>query len=165
VELKTGAGDITVNRVEGTAEVTAGSGAVGIGSIDGMAAIRNGNGDTWIGDVAGDARVSAANGTISIDLARATVVAKTANGHVRVGEVQRGAVVAHSAFGSVEVGVRDGVAAWLDLDTRFGSVQNDLDSAEAPGPAEDPVEVHAHTSYGDVRVHRSVAGRTAGAEG
>jgi hypothetical protein len=160
VELKTGAGDITLNRVEDRAEVTTGSGAIAIGGVDGTAVIRNGNGDTWISDVAGDARVNAANGTISIDLARATVVAKTSNGHVRVGEIQRGAIVAHSAFGTVEVGVRDGVAAWLDLDTKFGSVENDLDSAEAPPPGEDPVEVQAHTSYGDIRVHRSFASRT-----
>jgi Putative adhesin len=159
VELKTGAGDITVNRVDGTAEVTTGSGAIGIGSIDGSAAIRNGNGDTWVGEVGGNVRVSAANGTISMDVARGTVEAKTALGDVRVGEVEQGSVVAHSAFGSVEVGVRDGVAAWLDLDTKFGSVQNDLDSAEAPGPSENPVEVHAQTSYGDVKVHRSFASR------
>lgn len=164
VELKTGAGDITLNRVDGTAEVTSGSGAIGIGQINGMAAIRNGNGDTWIGEVAGDARVSGANGAISIDLARATVVAKTANGNVRVGEVERGTVIAHTAFGSVDVGVSDGVAAWLDLETKFGAVQNDLDAGEAPGPGADPVEVHAHTSYGDVRVHRSLASRTEGAE-
>ncbi len=159
VELKTGAGDITVSRVEDRAEVTTGSGAIAIGGVDGTAVIRNGNGDTRISEVAGDARVNAANGTISIDLAHATVVAKTSNGDVRVGEVQRGAIVAHSAFGAVEVGVRDGVAAWLDLDTKFGSVQSDLDSTEAPEPDEDSVEVHAHTSFGDVRVHRSFAGR------
>jgi Putative adhesin len=164
LEVKTGAGDITVNRVDGTAEIKTGSGAIGIGSIDGTATIRNSNGDTWIGEAGGDARVSAANGTISVDLAHGTVEAKTANGHVRVGEVERGTVVAHSAFGSVDVGVRDGVAAWLDLDTKFGSVQNDLDSAEAPGPGEEPVEVHAHTSYGDVKVHRSVVSRTEGKE-
>jgi Putative adhesin len=160
VELKTGAGDITLNRVNGMAEVTTGSGSIGIGGIEGSAAIRNGNGDTWIGEVAGDARMNAANGTISIDLARATVAAKTANGHVRLGEVQRGAVVAHSAFGTVEVGVREGVAAWLQLNTKLGSVQNDLDSADAPEPGEDAVEVHADTSYGDIRVHRSLASHT-----
>lgn len=160
VELKTGAGDIAIDRIQGRADVTTGSGALTIGAIDGPAVVRNGNGDTWIGEVAGDARVNAANGTISIDLARATVAAKTSNGHVRLGEVQRGAVAAHSAFGTIEVGVRDGVAAWLDLDTKFGSVQKDLDSAAPPEPGEDPVEVHAHTSYGDIKVYRSFASRT-----
>jgi putative adhesin len=160
VELKTGAGDITLDRVEGTAEVSTGSGAVGIAGIDGTAVVRNGNGDTWIGEVAGDARVNAANGTISIDLAHAGVTAKTANGHVRLGEVERGAVVAQSAFGTVEVGVREGVAAWLDLDTKFGSVQNDLDASDRPSPSEDAVELNARTSYGDIAIHRSFASRT-----
>jgi Putative adhesin len=160
VELKTGAGEITVDRIDGTAEVTTGSGAIGIARVDGRAVVRNGNGDTWIGEVGGDGRVNAGNGTISIDLAHATVAAKTANGDIRLGEVERGAVVAYSAFGTVEVGVRDGVAAWLDLDTKFGRVQNDLESAERPGPGEEATEVHARTSHGDITIHRSVASGT-----
>jgi len=104
--------------------------------------------------------VNAANGAISIDLAHAGVAAKTANGRVRLGEVESGAVVAQSAFGALEVGVRDGVAAWLDLDTRFGRVQNELDSSDRPSASEDSVEVHARTSYGDITVHRSLASRT-----
>jgi hypothetical protein len=155
-ELKTGAGDVTLDRIDGTAEVTTGSGSVGIVSVDGRVIVKNGNGDTWIGEVAGEARVNAANGRISIDRAHAGVVAKTANGDVRLGQVERGAVVAQSAFGSVDVGVRDRVAAWLDLDTKFGTVQNDLDAADRPQPNEDVVEVHAQTSMGDITIHRSV---------
>jgi hypothetical protein len=161
VELKTGVGDVTIGQVVGRAQVTAGSGGVDIGGIDGTAVVRNGNGDTWIGEVGGDARVNAANGKISIDRARASVAAKTASGDVRIGEVARGAIVAQSAFGTVEVGVMDGVAAWLDLDTKFGNVRNDLDQAERPEPGEDAVEVHARTSYGDITIHRrSLASHT-----
>jgi hypothetical protein len=157
VELRTGAGDITLDRGVGTAEVKTGSGTVAIGGIEGTAVVRNGNGDTWIGEITGDARVNAANGSISIDRAHAGVAAKTANGHVHLGEVERGTVVAQSALGTVEVGVRDGVAAWLDLDTKFGSVQTDLEAAERPEPGEDAVEIHAHTSMGDVTIRRSTA--------
>lgn len=157
VELLTGAGDITVDRVDGRAEVKTGSGAVRVRSVDGPAVVRNGNGETWIGEVTGEARVSAANGAISVDVAREGVAAKTANGSVRLGEVERGTVVAQSAFGAVEVGVREGVAAWLDLDTKFGNVKNDLDDAERPSASEDTVEVHASTSYGDITVRRSFA--------
>jgi hypothetical protein len=160
IELKTGAGDITLDRVEGRAEVKTGSGTVRIGAVEGSAVVRNGNGDTWIGGTAGDVRVNAANGSISIDRAHAGVAAKTANGHVRLGEVERGTVVAQSAFGTVEVGVRDGVSAWLDLDTKFGDVQVDLDESERPEPTEDAVEIHAHTSMGDVTIHRSLVSRT-----
>lgn len=161
VELRTGAGDVILDRIDGTAEVTTGSGSVEIGSIDGRAIVKNGNGDTWIGKVTNEARVNAANGRITVDHALAGVVAKTANGNVQLGEVERGAVVAQSAFGSVEIGIRDRVAAWLDLDTKFGTVRNDLDAVERPEPNEDAVEVHAHTSMGDITIHRSVG---AGAE-
>jgi len=159
VELKTGFGDVTVERVVGRAQVVTGSGAVRIGRVDGPAIVKNSNGDTSIGEVSGDARVSAANGTITVDRAHEGVVAKTANGAVRFGEVARGAAVAQSAAGDVEIGVRDGVAAWLELHTRFGYVQNDLDVSEAPPSGEDTVEVHATTSYGDIAVHRSLSSR------
>ncbi len=157
VELKTGFGDVTVDEIVGKGEVTAGSGAVAIGRIEGPAVVKNSNGDTWIGEVTGDVRVNAANGTISVDLAHASVAAKTANGRVRLGEVARGAVVAQSALGAIEVGVRDGAAAWLDLDTKFGNVQSDLEDSERPEPTQEAVEVHARTSLGDITIHRSFA--------
>jgi DUF4097 and DUF4098 domain-containing protein YvlB len=160
VELRAGAGDITVHRVDGAAEVTTGSGAVEIASVDGRAVVKNGNGETWIGEVAGEARVNGANGKISVDHAHAGLVAKTANGNVRLGRVERGAVVAQSAFGRVEVGIADHVAAWLDLDTKFGTVQNDLDAAERPEASEETVEVHAQTSMGDITIRRSVGNGT-----
>ena len=66
-------------------------------------------------------------------------------------------MLAQTALGKVEIGIRDGVAAWLDLNTRFGSVHNDLDATERPGPGKDAVEVRARTSFGDITVNRSVA--------
>lgn len=156
VELTCGVGEVTVDVAVGRAQITS-AGAVRIGRIEGPAVVKNHNGDTWIGEVTGEARVHASNGSISIDVARAGIVAKTANGDVRIGEVAGGAVVAQSAFGALEVGVRDGVAAWLDLETKFGAVRNDLDAAERPEPGEDAVEVRAHTSMGDITVHRSLA--------
>ena len=157
VQLKSGAGDISVDRAVGDAQITTGSGAVVIGSIDGAAVVKNSNGDTRIEEVTGDARVKAANGRIFIDRANAGVTAKTANGDVRLGEVARGAVVAETAFGAVEVAVRDGVPAWLDLNTRLGNVQNDLEASDRPEPGEDAVDVRARTSFGDITVRRSFA--------
>lgn len=154
-QLDTGGGDIIVDRVVDHAELTTRSGAVQVGSIDGSAVIKNSNGHTWIGEVTGDLRVNAANGKISVDQAHAAVAAKTANGDVRLGEVVRGAVLAQTACGKVEVGIRNGVAAWLDLNTHYGNVLNSLDAAERPASGEDTVEVRARTSFGDITVRRS----------
>jgi hypothetical protein len=160
VHLRTGAGDITVERAGGHTELSTGSGTVRIESIDGAAVVKNSNGDTWIGEVTGDLRVHAANGRISVDQARETVAAKSANGDVRLGEVAHGAVLAQTAMGRVEIGIRDGVAAWLDLHTSFGKVHNDLDAGGRPGPGEDTVEVRARTSFGDITIHRSLTNDT-----
>jgi DUF4097 and DUF4098 domain-containing protein YvlB len=157
VQLRTGIGDITLEQADGDAEVTTGSGSVRIDRIDGAAVVKNSNGDTWIGEITGNLRVNAANGRISVDRACETVAAKSANGDVRLGEVAHGTVLAQTALGKVEIGIRDGVAAWLDLNTRYGSVHNDLGPSERPGPGEDAVEVRARTSFGDITINRSVA--------
>jgi DUF4097 and DUF4098 domain-containing protein YvlB len=155
VQLKTGIGDITVERAVGDAELTTGSGAVRIDRIDGAAVVKNANGDTWIGEVTGDLRVNAANGKIVVEQAHASVAAKTANGDVRLREVTRGAVLAQTALGKVDIGIHDGDAAWLDLDTRFGNVHNDLGATGPPAAGEDAVEVRARTSFGDVTIRRA----------
>jgi hypothetical protein len=157
VQLRTGVGDITVERAGGDAELTTGSGSLRIDGIDGTAVVKNSNGDTWIGRVTGDLRVNAANGRISVDQASGAVAAKSSNGDIRLGEVAHGAVLAQTAFGKVEIGIRDGVAAWLDLNTRYGTVRNDLDTADRPGAGEDAVEVRARTAFGDITIHRSSA--------
>ena len=161
VNLKTGVGDITMERAVGKAEVR-GVGAVRIRTIDGTAVVKNSSGDTWIGEVSGAARVSAANGSISVDRVREGIVAKTAAGDVRIGEVARGAAVAQTAAGEIEVGVLDGVAAWLDLHTKFGNVHNALEDAESPEAGTGTVEVHASTSFGDIEIHRALSTRAGG---
>ena len=157
VHLNTGAGDIAVDRVGGHAQIVTGSGAVRVGSIDGTAEIKGSNGSTWVGDISRDLRVVAANGSISVDHSHATVVAKTANGDVSLGDVEGGTVVAQTAMGRVDIGIREGVAAWLDLDTKFGKVYNELDSATRPQPGDETVEVRARTSFGDITIRRAVA--------
>lgn len=155
VQLRVGGGDITVGRLTGDAELNTGTGMVQVGSIDGAAVVKNSNGDIWIGEVTGELRVNAGNGKIAVEKAHAPVTAKTANGDVRLGEVAHGAVTAVTSCGKVEVGIRDGVAAWLDLNTGYGNVNSDLE-AERPEPGQDTVEVRARTAFGDISVRRVV---------
>ena len=143
-----------MDRATGHAEVTTGSGDVRLRELDGSAVIKNSNGDTWIGAAGGDLRVNAANGDIAVDLAHASVGAKSANGDVRLGEVVRGSVVLETKMGDLEVGVREGTAAWLDVNSRFGHVHNSLDAADAPEPSAETVEVRARTSVGEIVIRR-----------
>jgi DUF4097 and DUF4098 domain-containing protein YvlB len=154
LNLKSGAGDISVDRATGRVEVTSGSGEVRLREVDASAVIKNSNGDTWVGAAGGDLRLNAANGSIAVDLAQASVGAKSANGDVRVGEVVRGSVVLETKIGDLEVGIREGTAAWLDVSSRFGHVHNALDAADAPEKSAETVEVRARTSVGEVVIRR-----------
>jgi hypothetical protein len=157
VDLKTGAGSIAVERAVDRVTITTAHGRVEVASIDAPAVIKNSNGDIWIGVITGDLRVSGANGRIVVDQAQAGVVAKTARGDVLLGEVARGSVQAETAFGRVDIGILDGVAAWLDLNTSFGKVHNTLDAGGQPAAGEDTVEVRARTAFGDINIGRSHA--------
>jgi DUF4097 and DUF4098 domain-containing protein YvlB len=155
LQLRTGAGDITVERAVGHCEITTGSGAIQVSRTEGTAVIKNSNGDIWVGEARAELRITTANGKIRVSRARSDVEAKTANGSVQIDEVMGGTVHAHTAAGRVEVGVRRGVAALLDLDTSWGKVINGLDASEAPQPGQPSVEVRARTSFGDIRVFRA----------
>jgi len=154
LSVTTGTGSIVVDRVVGRTEAT-GAGDIRIGEVDGSAVIKNLNGDTWVGEVTGDLRCKAANGNITVDRAHATIVAKTSNGDVRFGDVARGTVVLETAFGELEVGIRNGTSALLDVRSKFGSVHNSLAASDAPEPSDQTVEVRARTSLGDIVVRRS----------
>jgi len=154
LSIKSGTGDITVGRAARHADVTSGSGEIRVRELTDSAVIRNSNGDTWVGTARGDLRVSAANGDIAIDVAQASVAAKSANGDVRLGDAVRGSAVLETKLGDVEVGIREGTAAWLDVRAAAGRVHNTLKAAEAPGESADKVEVRARTAAGDVVVRR-----------
>lgn len=155
LRVDTGAGHITAGDIAGNAEVHTGSGKVRIGEVAGSVIVKNSNGETAIAAVTGDVRVRSANGDISVDRAGAGVEAKTSNGSIRLGEVARGSVELGTAMGDVEVGIAEGTAAWLEVNTGFGQVRNLLDNATGPEASDETVEVRAHTSFGGITIRRS----------
>jgi DUF4097 and DUF4098 domain-containing protein YvlB len=151
----TSIGDVTVDRVDGRAEVTVGSGSVRLGLVSGAAVVKNSNGDTWVGEVTGALRAKAANGTITVGKAHRAVEAKTANGDIRIGEVIRGSIVLGTSIGQLAIGIARDTAALLDVRTKSGVIHNFLKEADGPGQAAETVAVYATTSSGDVSIHRA----------
>ncbi|MEU2611488.1 DUF4097 family beta strand repeat-containing protein [Micromonospora sp. NPDC007271] len=155
LHLHTGFGHITADRITGDAEISTGSGKIQIGEVDGAVVVKNSNGDTTIDAVAGDVRVRNANGAIDVQRAGAGVDAKTSNGSIRLGEVVRGSVVLGTAAGDLDIGIAEGTAAWLEVNTGYGHVRNLLENATRPDETDQTVEVRGRTSYGDITIHRS----------
>lgn len=154
LRASTSGGNVTIGRVVGRGEIT-GAGQVRIRVIDGPALVKNLNGAIWVGEATGEVRCNSANGDITIDRALAAVTAKTANGSVRIGEVVRGSVELGTAYGELEVGIREGTAARLDVRSQFGSVRSSLTASDGPQQSDQTVEVRARTSMGDIVIRRS----------
>jgi DUF4097 and DUF4098 domain-containing protein YvlB len=143
------------DHIAGSAEISTGAGKIQIGDVDGTAVVKSSNGDIGIDAVTGDVQVRTANGAIDIGRAGAGVDAKTSNGNIRLGEVVRGSVVLGTPAGDLDIGIAEGSAAWLEVNTGFGLVRNQLDGAIRPEEADETVEVRGRTSYGDITIHRS----------
>ncbi|MFD4689409.1 DUF4097 family beta strand repeat-containing protein [Streptomyces sp. NBC_00683] len=148
-------GSITVDRVEGAAEITTSSGSLRVGLVDGPAVLKNSHGTTTVGAVTGELRVRGANGDIEIRRAEDSVTATTAHGTLRLDEIARGTVELDTSYGAIDVGVREGTAAWLDVKSGRGQVRNSLTASEAPEGAEDTVKIRARTRWGNIDIRRA----------
>jgi len=157
LNVRSGFGEISVEGVSGPAEVHGGSSNIRIGAVDGPAGVSTSNGKVRVGVITGPATVKCSNGSVSVDRALSAITAGSSNGEVRIGEVVRGTVSATSKNGGIEVGIREGSAAWLELNTEVGRVYNELASSDAPGAGDpvDKVEVHASTKLGDITIRRA----------
>jgi len=154
VKLSTTHGRIVVDRVARDAQVT-GSGDLQITEVGGAANVKNLNGPSWIGQVGGDIRVNSAHGDITIHRAGRQVTARTANGNVHLVEVGGGAVVLQTASGDIDVGVRPGVAVWLDVKSSSGRVLSELRPGDAPEDPKESAQIRARTWAGDIVIRRA----------
>jgi hypothetical protein len=158
IRVHSGAGRFALDEASGNAKIVT-AGEISIGTVAGDADVKNRNGDTWISRVGGNVGVKSANGDVTINDAGMDVTAKTANGDIRLGQVARGSVTIETAAGGLEIGIREGTAAWIDANTRFGRVHTSLSPAGDPDQSTETVRVHARTAFGDVLINRSQPGQ------
>lgn len=157
LQLTVSHGSIAVDRVEGAAEITTSSGSLRVGTVDGPATLKNSHGTTTVGTVTGELRASGAHGDIDIVRAHASVTATTAHGALRVAEVTSGAVQLETSYGAIDIGIREGTAAWLDVSAERGQVHNTLADSAPPAENENTVKVHARTRWGNIDIRRAKA--------
>ena len=172
LDVRTTAGDITCTgrlgaadleckhggvRLERAASLRArsSSGHVSAGAVEGGTDATTAYGDVRVGETGGPSRLETGYGDVTVDRALGSLTGTTRYGQVRVGQAVRGSLVLETAYGEVEAGVPEGTAAWLDVSSGAGRVRNLLTETEGPEGADETVEIHARTSYGDVLVRRA----------
>ncbi|WP_265523192.1 DUF4097 family beta strand repeat-containing protein [Oerskovia flava] len=154
LDLKVSAGPVVAGRVTGPTSIKASSGTVRIAELAGDGTVRASNGTTTVDSVTGSLEVVGANGDVAVGRVRGTLAAKTAFGSIRVDRVESGSATLTTSYGSIDVGVPEGTAAWLDVASERGTVRNQLTPTGGPVHDEATAEIHASTGYGDIIVRR-----------
>ena len=153
--VRAGHGSAVIGTADGSAEITADHGQIKIGTVTGDAVLKASHGAITVGESGGELEAKLSYGDLEVTAARASVAAKTAYGTILLSDVSSGSIDVESGYGAVTIGVRPGVAAWLDLSSKQGRVRNELEGAAAPEGAEQTVAVRARTQFGDVTIRHS----------
>ena len=151
------AGEVVIGRIAGRAEIDGARIAVRIGEVGGKVRISGAGGRAWIGHASADLDLTSATGGFDIDRADGSVTATTASGAIRIGRLTQGHAKLMNGSGDIEVGISEGTAASVDVDSERGSVRNSVAPQETPATSGATVSVHARTRRGDIVIHRVAA--------
>jgi Putative adhesin len=150
-------GDVEVGAVHGNLKADTASGAITVHGITGSASVSTASGDATIGALDGDVKFRAASAALTVKRLHGNVSAQTASGGVSIATAVNGGVSVQTASGEVVVGIAEGTAAQLDLDTRSGEVRNSLSPSDGPEQGDETLVVRARTGSGDIVVQRATA--------
>ncbi|EUA76320.1 hypothetical protein I553_7415 [Mycobacterium xenopi 4042] len=130
------------------------SGNLAVQSIVGRLKAATASGNVDVGLLDGDLKFQAASGSLTVDRLCGTAKSQTSSGAVNVVAAVRGAAVAHTSSGDIELGIPEGTAAQLDIVTGSGVVTNQLRSSEGPAEGDETLLIRVRTGSGDVDIHR-----------
>jgi DUF4097 and DUF4098 domain-containing protein YvlB len=154
VDVESKHGDLRLDRA-GSLRARTSSGDISAAAVEGETDATTSYGNVRVGEAAGPTRLETGYGDVTVDRALGSLTGSTKYGQVRVGEAVRGSLVLETAYGEVEAGVREGTAAWLDVHSGSGRIRNLLAETQGPEGADETVEIHARTSYGDILIRRA----------
>ncbi|HEY7101964.1 MAG TPA: DUF4097 family beta strand repeat-containing protein [Mycobacteriales bacterium] len=147
--VNTASGQVSLDTVDGDAEVHCASGDVTIGSAR-ATRVHSASGQVRIDRAGGDIEVHSASGQIRIGVAEGSVNAKTASGDITVEDARTGTVSLNAASGDLHIGVRAGVTAHLDVSSVSGRIRSDLPVNDAAPDSGASLDVRARTVSGNV---------------
>ncbi|MDR3663503.1 MAG: DUF4097 family beta strand repeat-containing protein [Mycobacterium sp.] len=156
-QFNAASGSAAFDSVQGNIKAATASGDIAARRLLGNATVSTASGDVSIEGMDGSLKFQAASGSATVGALRGTVKSRTASGSLTVTGAESGAVSVATASGHVEVGVAQGTAANLDLDSRSGHVHSDLTPATGPERDDRRLTVHARTASGDIAVRRATA--------
>ena len=152
------AGEVAIGHIAGRADIEGGAFAMRIGEVEGPVGITSSGGQAWIGHAAADLELSSSSGGFDIDRADGSVTATTASGAIRIGRMTHGQAKLMNGSGNIEVGISDGTAASVDVNSERG-VGAQLRSSSQERPRRVGRQGHGPRPHAARRHHHSRARR------
>ena len=143
------AGEVAIGHIAGRAGIDGATFAIRIGEAEGAVGLSSSGGRAWIGHAAAGLDLRSGRGDFDIDRADGSVTATTASGAIRIGRLTAGPAKLTNGSGDIEVGIGEGTAADLDVNSERGSVRDSVPPQDA-ATSGNKVAVHARTRHGDI---------------
>ncbi|MGP4019095.1 DUF4097 family beta strand repeat-containing protein [Saccharopolyspora sp. 5N708] len=150
-------GAVAIGHIAGHANIDGGAFAMRIGEVNGTVGLSNSGGQAWIGHASADLDLSSGSCDFDIDRADGSVTATTGSGAVRIGRMTHGQAKLMNGSGNIEVGISEGTAASIDVNSERGAVHNFVSSRGNSDPSNHEVMVHARTRHGDIIIQRAAS--------
>jgi len=154
-ELHMASGRVQLDRINAL-QANIAAGEITIGHVAGRATIDGSGGLIRIGHASADIDLRSGSGGLDVDRADGSVTATTASGAIRIGRMINGQAKLMNGSGNIEVGISEGTAASIDVNSERGAVHNFVSSQGEPGPSDAKVSVYARTRHGDIVIQRAV---------
>ena len=149
------AGEVMIGHVAERANIDGSAFDMRISEVKDIVKFSSSGGQTWIGHACADLDLSSGSGGFDIDRADGSVTATTANGRIRIGRLTRGHAELTNGSGNIEVGISEGTAAYIDVNSERGSVRNSVPAPDDPDPSGNKVTIRARTRHGDIIIQRA----------
>ena len=150
-------GEVAIGCIAGRADIDGGAFEMRIGEVKGTVGLSGSGGHAWIGHASADLDLSSGRGDFDIDRADGSITATTGNGAIRIGRLTHGQAKLMNGSGNIEVGISEGTAASIDVNSERGAVHNFVLSQGNSDPSDPKVMVHARTRHGDIIIQRAAS--------
>ena len=151
------AGEVTIGHIAERANIDGAAFAMRISEVKDTVKLSSSGGQTWIGHASADLDLSSGSGVFDIDRADGSVTAKTGAGAIRIGRFTRGQAELVNGSGNIEVGISEGAAASIDVNSERGAVHNFVSSQGNSDQSDHKAMVHARTRHGDITIQRAAS--------
>jgi hypothetical protein len=153
-QIRSSYGDVRLGEVD-EAEIKTSGGQVSLGVVHEAASISNSYGNIRVGDAHGSCNLRNSAGDILVGTSRDLLKLKSAYGQINVEHALSGSLDVVTSYGATDVGVADGTAVRLDVETKNGRVLNALTPSEPPREPAPVLQMRVRSGWGDITIRRA----------